>query len=44
MKLSIYNKLFIAFFALLILIIIWKVPREKNAEGVQAATTQQLAN
>jgi hypothetical protein len=30
-KLNIYNKLFIAFFALLVVVIIWKVPHEKNA-------------
>ena len=29
-KLSIYNKLFILFVALLLMIIIWKVPHEKN--------------
>jgi hypothetical protein len=29
-KLTIYNKLFIAFFALLIMFIIWKVPHENN--------------
>jgi hypothetical protein len=32
-NLSIYNKLFLLFFALLILIIIMKVPREKSETG-----------
>ncbi len=37
MRLSIYNKLFITFFIILVLIIIWKVPHEKNTS--QASTT-----
>jgi hypothetical protein len=38
MKISIYNKLFIAFFALLLLLIIWKVPHEKSNDSVSAST------
>lgn len=30
-KLNIYNKLFILLITLLVIIIIWKVPHEKNA-------------
>ncbi len=29
-KLNIYNKIFILFFVLLVIVIIWKVPHEKN--------------
>ncbi len=32
-KLNIYNKLFILFFALLVIVIIWKVPHEKKTEN-----------
>ena len=30
-KLNIYNKIFILFFVLLVIVIIWKVPHENNA-------------
>ncbi len=37
-KLNIYNKLFILFFALLVAVIIWKVPHEKNTAQPKQAT------
>ena len=37
-KLSIYNKIFIMFFAILVVIIIWKVPHETNAASARQAT------
>ena len=40
-KLNIYNKLFILVFAALLVLIIWKVPREKNTGNQKQATANQ---